>query len=60
MAGDALAEGLSESEAQRTTTRAMISLALALSTWRLLTDDGLSDDECVQLFVGMVRSSSNA
>lgn len=54
-AKNALAEGLHGSDAVRPTTKATISLALALSTWKLLTEDGLDDEDCVELFVGTIR-----
>lgn len=59
LARNALAEGFTESEASGATTRATISLALALSTWKLLTgEEGLSDEECVELFVKTVQGRS--
>lgn len=59
LARDALVEGLPESDASRPGVRATIALALALPTWRLLTgEEGLNDEECVELFVEMVRGRS--
>ena len=50
-----LAEALPGSEASGTTTRATI----ALPTWPFLTgEEGLDDEECVQLFARTIREES--
>jgi hypothetical protein len=59
-AKETLVEGLVESDASRRLVEATLALALALPTWRLLTsDEGLSDEECVEVFVRMVQAQSD-
>jgi AcrR family transcriptional regulator len=54
-AADILAQGWSDGETVPRFVREMIGLALALPTWRLMTQEqGLSDAACVDLFVDAI------
>ena len=56
-AADILAQGWSADGAAPRFVRETIGLALALPTWRALTDpDGLSDDDCVEMFTKIISS----
>lgn len=56
-ARDILAAGWGEAASSPGEVVATIALALALSTWKLLTDgQGLSDEQCVRLFTQSVQA----
>ncbi len=56
-AADILAQGWSGNETGPRFVRETIGLALALPTWRAMTtEQGLSDEECVELFTGIITS----
>lgn len=56
-AADILAQGWSDGETAPRFVRETIGLALALPTWRgMTTEQGMTDDECVELFSGIIVS----
>lgn len=59
-ARDALTAGWGEPGSPRDEVAATIALAVALSTWKLLTGpQGLSDEQCVRLFLRSVQAQAH-